>query len=159
MKTRFNPVLAKATQDKIANNAFKQTPIPPGMVRFERHDYSYGQQGQVSLVGYTIKDVPELEAINWIAYGTSFVTWPNGGVEFFDMRVTPCRHECHAGYGAITRNDGSRATGTLSKLPNVFVEYYGARLITPAERATFAPHVFEIAERARAAIAKAKGQP
>lgn len=134
---KYDPVLAAAVAEKAKGDETKKQPIAPGHVRFERHDYSYGQQGQITLVGYKLVDVPEHEAIGWIAYGCSSVTWPDGGMECFDMRVSPVEHSPHVGYGELTYADGHKATGTLSRLPNVFVEYYGARVITEAERNTF----------------------
>jgi hypothetical protein len=116
--------------------ALKRTPIPPGHVRFERNDYHYGRQGQVTRVGHVTKDLPESEAINWIAYGCSSVTWPDGAIETFDMRVSPVEHSFHRGYGRITLASGEQITGSLSRL-NVLVSYYGVRLITEAERDGF----------------------
>lgn len=142
MKLKFNPIFAKATEDKIAGDKFKLNPIASGCVRFERHDYHYSRQGAVSLVGYTIKDIPELECINWLG-GSCSVQWPDGYMELFDTRVTPAEHSPHLGYGYITRLDGKQASGTLSRLANVFVEYYGPRLITAQERDTFKRHVFD----------------
>lgn len=126
-----------------AAEVLKKQPIPAGHVRFERNEYHYGQQGQIFRTGYTLRDVPELEAIDWISYGTTSLTWPDGGYEHFDMRVQPVEHSCHAGFGKITRVDGKQYLGTLSRLPNVFVEYYGARAITPDERATFKPETLD----------------
>ena len=143
MKTALNPTLAQVSVDLAAGELLKKTPIALGFVRFERHDYHYGRQGQVTLSHYTCKDLPEYEAINWINYGSSSVTWPDGAAEFFDTRVTPCRHGGQ-GYGTITRTDGKVASGTLSRLPNVFVEYYGPRLVTNDERATFKLHDFNL---------------
>lgn len=111
--------------------------IAPGMVRFERNEYHYGQQGQITRTSHLTKDLPEHEAINWIAYGCSTVTWPDGASESFDMCVSPVEHSFHQGYGKLTYANGKEATGTLSRLPNVFVEYYGVRVITVEERATF----------------------
>jgi len=121
-----------------AGAALKKLPIPAGHVRFERNDWHYGRQGQVSRVGYTCTDIPEHEAINWIAYGCSIVTWPDGQIESFDMRVSPVEHSFHQGYGKLTLANGESVSGTLSRLPNVFITYYGPRLVTEAERATFA---------------------
>ena len=115
----------------------KRNPLPAGHVRFERNDYHYGRQGQITRVGHVTKDLPEHEAINWVAYGCSSVTWPDGGIETFDMRVSPVEHSFHRGYGRITLANGETVTGTLSRLPNLLVTYYGVRLITEAERNTF----------------------
>ncbi len=123
-----------------AAEALKKTPIPAGHVRFERSEYQYGQQGQVTRTGYTLKDIPENEAINWLLGGSvKYIVWPDNELEVFDANHVPMRHHGRFGYGEITRANGKKATGTLSRLPNVFVEYYGPRLITPEERATFQP--------------------
>lgn len=123
--------------EALANGeVLKKQPIPSGHVRIERHDYHYTQKGQAILTHYLLKDVPELDAINWIFYGGN-VQWPDGYMEYFYRYHTPIRHYPHLGYGTITRQDGSVHTGTLSRLQNVFVEYYNIYSITPEERTTF----------------------
>lgn len=115
----------------------KKTPVPAGHVRFERNDYHYGQQGQVARVGHLVKDLPEANAIDWTGYGCFSLTWPDGWIESFDMRVTPANHSFHLGYGTVTLANGEKVTGSLSRLPNLLVAYYGPRRITAEERATF----------------------
>jgi hypothetical protein len=119
------------------SDALRKTKIPFGMVRIERNDYSYGQQGQVTRTFHDMRDVLEDLAIRWIAYGTSIVTWPDGTMESFDMRVSPVCHDNHLGYGSIVRRGIGKITGTISRLPGVFVEYYGIRTITLEERKSF----------------------
>jgi len=122
-----------------AGTEYKKLPIPPGHVRFERHDYHYGQQGQISLIGYTLKDLPEHEAIDRVAhigYSGCSVTWPDGYAEWFTGAHTPIRHDPHMGFGTIVR-DGKEELVTLSRLPNVAVCYSHVSRITAEERATF----------------------
>lgn len=120
-------------------------PIPEGHVRYERHDYHYGQQGQVTLTDHTLKDLPEAEAGRWLG-GTCSVTWPDGHIECFDLRVTPVRHSPHLGFGTIQRADrpdGERTQCTLSRLQYLVVEYYGPRNVTPEERESFKLHEWD----------------
>lgn len=122
--------------------AVNSRPIPAGYVRFERNEWHYSQQGAVTRVGHLTKDIPEAEVIDWLGTGCYIVTWPSGEFESFDMRVQPVRHDRYnfheQTYGELIRQ-GQRETGTLSKLPNVFVTYYGPKHITAEERATFKP--------------------
>lgn len=130
-----------------AGKSLKTQPIPAGHVLFERHDYHYGRQGQVTLTGYRCQVMPEHEAVTWIAgagYSPCSVTWPDGYSESFENHATPARHYPHAGFGTIQREGRKERTQVkLSRLRNLATEYYGVRSITEAERLTFIEHKFD----------------
>lgn len=131
--------------DQIQPVDLKPSDIPAGHVAVRKTDYHYGRQGQVTLAYDRTFIVPEYEALKHLGYGLATVTWPDGAMEFFDLRVTPVRHtsalpDSFGTIPGVNLSSGVQGHVSLSRLPNVAVEYYHAREITEAQRKTFIPY-------------------